>query len=35
MTVIQNSFGGALMKRPACGIIVLLRMNRLPERSIL
>ena len=31
----ENNCGGALMKRPARGIIALLRMSRLPERSIL
>ena len=35
MTAIINICGGALMKHPAYGIMTLLRMNRLPERSIL
>jgi len=33
MTAIKNIFGGALKKRPVCDIMILLWMNRLPERS--
>ena len=33
MMAMENNCGGALIKRPARGILALLRMNRLPERS--
>jgi|GEM_PF-7049828 len=33
MMTMEDNCSGALMKRPARGIMTLLRMNRLPERS--
>jgi len=35
MMAMEDNCGGALIIRPARGIMALLRMNHLPERSIL